>query len=439
MQKPEKRIILCLAHMSGNEMKYVQEAFDTNWVVPLGPNVNGFESDLKQFVTGTAPVGAGSSSRKGEQSGLEEALERKQVVALASGTSAVHLALVALGVRAGDEVMCQSFTFCASSHPVRYLGATPVFVDSEPDSWNMDPELLETAIRDRMEKTGRKPRAIIVVYLYGMPARIRDIMAVAEKYGIPLIEDAAEALGSRYDGQVCGTFGQYGVLSFNGNKMITTSGGGALICPDAASKERIMFFATQAREAFPYYQHEEIGYNYRMSNICAGIGRGQMTVLNAHIAHHQHLAAYYREALRNVPGIAFHDNPDAHADSNFWLNTITIDPSVRVAGQERAYAEAVHGAVGGAAGVVHATGRAHTDCEPYDNVEAMRMFLDQAGIESRPLWKPMHRQPVYRDCPVYVNGVSESLFKIGLCLPSGPLVTDEDAAYIVDRIKAAIM
>ena len=439
MQKPEKRIILCLAHMSGNEMKYVQEAFDTNWVVPLGPNVNGFESDLKQFVTGTAPVGAGSSSRKGEQSGLEEALERKQVVALASGTSAVHLALVALGVRAGDEVMCQSFTFCASSHPVRYLGATPVFVDSEPDSWNMDPELLETAIRDRMEKTGRKPRAIIVVYLYGMPARIRDIMAVAEKYGIPLIEDAAEALGSRYDGQVCGTFGQYGVLSFNGNKMITTSGGGALICPDAASKERIMFFATQAREAFPYYQHEEIGYNYRMSNICAGIGRGQMTVLNAHIAHHQHLAAYYREALRDVPGIAFHDNPNAHADSNFWLNTITIDPSVRVAGQERAYAEAVHGAVGGAAGVVHATGRVHTDCEPNDNVEAMRMFLDQAGIESRPLWKPMHRQPVYRDCPAYVNGVSESLFKIGLCLPSGPLVTDEDAAYIVDRIKAAIM
>ena len=439
MQKPEKRIILCLAHMSGNEMKYVQEAFDTNWVVPLGPNVNGFESDLKQFVTGTAPDGAGSSSRKGEQSGLEEALERKQVVALASGTSAVHLALVALGVRAGDEVMCQSFTFCASSHPVRYLGATPVFVDSEPDSWNMDPELLETAIRDRMEKTGRKPRAIIVVYLYGMPARIRDIMAVAEKYGIPLIEDAAEALGSRYDGQVCGTFGQYGVLSFNGNKMITTSGGGALICPDAASKERIMFFATQAREAFPYYQHEEIGYNYRMSNICAGIGRGQMTVLNAHIAHHQHLAAYYREALRNVPGIAFHDNPNAHADSNFWLNTITIDPSVRVAGQERAYAEAVHGAVGGAAGVVHATGRAHTDCEPNDNVEAMRMFLDQAGIESRPLWKPMHRQPVYRDCPAYVNGVSESLFKIGLCLPSGPLVTDEDAAYIVDRIKAAIV
>lgn len=435
----KKRIILCLAHMSGNEMKYVQEAFDTNWVVPLGPNVNGFESDLKQFVTGTAPVGAGSSSRKGEQSGLEEALERKQVVALASGTSAVHLALVALGVRAGDEVMCQSFTFCASSHPVRYLGATPVFVDSEPDSWNMDPELLETAIRDRMEKTGRKPRAIIVVYLYGMPARIRDIMAVAEKYGIPLIEDAAEALGSRYDGQVCGTFGQYGVLSFNGNKMITTSGGGALICPDAASKERIMFFATQAREAFPYYQHEEIGYNYRMSNICAGIGRGQMTVLNAHIAHHQHLAAYYREALRDVPGIAFHDNPNAHADSNFWLNTITIDPSVRVAGQERAYAEAVHGAVGGAAGVVHATGRAHTDCEPNDNVEAMRMFLDQAGIESRPLWKPMHRQPVYRDCPAYVNGVSESLFKIGLCLPSGPLVTDEDAAYIVDRIKAAIV
>lgn len=409
-----KRILLCLAHMSGNEMKYIQEAFDTNWVVPLGPNVNGFEDDLERFVG-----------------------EDKKVVALCSGTAAVHLSLINLGVGPGDEVMCQSFTFCASSHPVRYLGATPVFVDSEPDSWNMDPELLDRAIQDRIDKTGRKPKAIIVVYLYGMPAKIADIMAVARKYDIPLIEDAAEGFGSRYDGHVCGTFGAYGILSFNGNKMITTSGGGALICPDDEEKQRTMFYATQAREAYPYYQHEEIGYNYRLSNICAGIGRGQMTVLDDHLAHHRHIAALYAEAFEHAEGITFHGNPDARSDSNFWLCTVTLAPDLHVKGEEQAYATTVQGAVGGAAGVVHQTASAHTDCEPNRNVEAMRVYLDQRDIESRPLWKPMHKQPVYRDSPAYVNGVSEGLFKVGLCLPSGPMVTDDDVKKIISAILDA--
>lgn len=411
----QKRIYLCLAHMSGNEMKYIQEAFDTNWVVPLGPNVNGFEADLKAF-----------------------AGENKEVVALSAGTAAVHLALLACGVKSGDEVLVQTFTFCASSHPVTYLGATPVFVDSEPDTWNMDPQLLETAIKDRMEKTGRKPKAIVPVYLYGMPAKIDEIMAVAEKYDIPVIEDAAEGLGSRYDGRVCGTFGRYGVLSFNGNKMITTSGGGALICPDEAAKQKIMFYATQARESYPYYQHEEIGYNYRMSNICAGIGRGQMTVLNEHIAHHQHIAKLYKELLADVKGITLHENPSPRYDSNYWLNTVLLDEDLKVKGEERAYAAAIQGAVGGAAGVTHEAKTLHTDCEPNRNVEAMRMALDEAGIESRPLWKPMHKQPVYRNNPCYVNGVSEALFKRGLCLPSGPCVTDEDVRYIVEQIKACL-
>lgn len=411
----QKRIYLCLAHMSGNEMKYIQEAFDTNWVVPLGPNVNGFEADLKAF-----------------------AGENKEVVALSAGTAAVHLALLACGVKSGDEVLVQTFTFCASSHPVTYLGATPVFVDSEPDTWNMDPQLLETAIKDRMEKTGRKPKAIVPVYLYGMPAKIDEILAVAEKYDIPVIEDAAEGLGSRYDGRVCGTFGRYGVLSFNGNKMITTSGGGALICPDEAAKQKIMFYATQARESYPYYQHEEIGYNYRMSNICAGIGRGQMTVLNEHIAHHQHIAKLYKELLADVKGITLHENPSPRYDSNYWLNTILLDEDLKVKGEERAYAAAIQGAVGGAAGVTHEAKTLHTDCEPNRNVEAMRMALDEAGIESRPLWKPMHKQPVYRNNPCYVNGVSEALFKRGLCLPSGPCVTDKDVRYIVEQIKACL-
>ena len=411
----QKRIYLCLAHMSGNEMKYIQEAFDTNWVVPLGPNVNGFEADLKAF-----------------------AGENKEVVALSAGTAAVHLALLACGVKPGDEVLVQTFTFCASSHPVTYLGATPVFVDSEPETWNMDPQLLETAIKDRMEKTGRKPKAIVPVYLYGMPAKIDEIIAVAAKYDIPVIEDAAEGLGSRYDGRVCGTFGQYGVLSFNGNKMITTSGGGALICPDEAAKQKIMFYATQARESYPYYQHEEIGYNYRMSNICAGIGRGQMTVLNEHITHHQHIAKLYKELLADVKGITLHENPSPRYDSNYWLNTILLDEDLKVKGEERAYAAAIQGAVGGAAGVTHEAKTLHTDCEPNRNVEAMRMALDEAGIESRPLWKPMHKQPVYRNNPCYVNGVSEALFKRGLCLPSGPCVTDEDVRYIVEQIKACL-
>ena len=405
------RIYLCLAHMSGAEMKYIREAFDTNWVVPLGPNVNAFEDDLKNL------VGAG-----------------KEVVALSAGTAAVHLALIACGVGPGDEVLVQSFTFCASSNPIRYLGATPVFVDSESDSWNMDPQLLEQAIDDRISKTGRKPKAIIPVYLYGMPGRIDEIVAIGEKYGIPVIEDAAEGLGSRFDGQVCGTFGRFGVLSFNGNKMITTSGGGALICPDAETKKEIMFYATQAREAYPYYQHEKIGYNYRMSNICAGIGRGQMTVLDEHIAHHRHVHDLYRELLDGVDGITLHSNPSGRYDSNYWLNTVTLDPDLKVRGEENAYKAAVKGAVGGAAGVTHEAASVHTDCEPNANVEAMRMGLDAAGIESRPLWKPMHRQPVFADCPAYLNGVSESLFKVGLCLPSGPCVTDDDVRYIVSEL-----
>lgn len=411
-----KRIYLCLAHMSGNEMKYIQEAFDTNWVVPLGPNVNGFEQDLKDFC----------------------GVEGKEVVALSAGTAAVHLALLNCGVGPGDEVLVQTFTFCASSHPITYLGATPVFVDSEPETWNMDPVLLEQAILDRIEKTGKKPKAIVPVYLYGMPAKIDEIMAVANKYEIPVIEDAAEGLGSRYKGQVCGTFGRYGVLSFNGNKMITTSGGGALICPDAAAKQEIMYYATQAREAYPYYQHSHIGYNYRMSNICAGIGRGQMTVLEEHIKHHQKIFALYKELLKDVPGITLHENPSEIYDSNFWLNTILIDEQVQVKGQEHAYEVAVQGAVGGAAGVTHAAKTLHTDCEPNANVEAMRLALDAAGIESRPLWKPMHKQPVYAENPAYLNGVSEALFKKGLCLPSGPCVTDEDARYIVEQIKFAL-
>lgn len=411
----QKRIFLCLAHMSGQEMKFIQEAFDTNWVVPLGPNVNGFEKDLESFM--------------GQQ---------KRIVALSSGTAAVHLALIACGVKAGDEVIVQTFTFCASSHPITYLGAKPVFVDSESDTWNMSPELLEEAIKDRIAKTGRKPKAIVPVYLYGMPAKIDEILSVAERYDIPVVEDAAEGFGSRYDRQMVGTFGRYGVLSFNGNKMITTSGGGALICPDGESYNRVMYFATQARESYPYYQHTEIGYNYRMSNICAGIGRGQMTVIDEHIRHHQHIAQLYREAFKEVEGIDFHDNPDERTDSNFWLNTITIAPGLKVKGQENAYKTIVKGAVGGAAGVVHQASTAHTDCEPNANVEAMRLYLDRAGIESRPLWKPMHRQPVYQDAPAYLNGVSEELFHCGLCLPSGPMVTDEDVARIIHTIKDSV-
>ncbi len=412
----EKRIYLCLAHMSGAEQGFIQEAFDTNWVVPLGPNVNGFEDDLKRFVG-----------------------QDREVVALSSGTAAVHLALIACGVGTGDEVLVQSFTFCASSHPVTYLGARPVFVDSERESWNMNPELLEEAIRDRIAKTGRRPKAIVPVALYGMPYQADRIMEIADRYDIPVIEDAAEGFGSRFDGRVLGTFGRYGVLSFNGNKMITTSGGGALICPDTTAKNEIMFYATQARESYPYYQHERIGYNYRMSNICAGIGRGQMTVADEHIAHHRHVCALYRELLEDVDGITLHENPSERYDSNYWLSTVVLDPALHVKGEEDAYGTAVQGAVGGAAGVTHAAGTTHTDCEPNRNVEAMRTALDSAGIESRPLWKPMHLQPVYKGSPSFTNGVSESLFRTGLCLPSGPYVSDEDVRYIVDSIKAALL
>ena len=447
-----KRIYLCLAHMSedGAEQRYVKEAFDTNWVVPLGPNVNGFEKDLEEFVG-----------------------EGKRVVALSAGTAAVHLGLLAAGVKAGDEVIVQSFTFCASTHPVTYLGATPVLVDSEPDTWNIDPELLEEAIKDRKVKTGKYPAAIVPVALYGMPYKAERIMEIANKYGIPVVEDAAEGFGSRYKGQMLGTFGKYGVLSFNGNKMITTSGGGALITANDDEWREIMMYATQYRESYPYYQHEKIGYNYRMSNICAGIGRGQMTVVDAHLEHHKHVQKLYEQLLADVPGVHVHSQPVQGSglmvngeevpvyDSNYWLCTITIDENVKVKGQEEAYKTIVTGAVGGAAGVIHAAESAHTDCEPNANVEAMRVALDKAQIEARPVWKPMHCQPVYRHGEVqvsefkvqgqdvkcltfdnsvaYVNGVSEALFKVGMCLPAGPYVSDDDVRYIVESIKEAIV
>ena len=481
-----KRIYLCLAHMSeaGFELKFIQEAFDTNWVVPLGPNVNGFEKDLEEFVS---PIDNGQLTMDNS----------KRVVALSSGTAAVHLALIACGVKAGDEVIVQSFTFCASSHPITYLGATPVFVDSEKETWNMDPDLLKVAIKDRIAKTGRKPKAIVPVALYGMPYRIDEIMAIANKYDIPVVEDAAEGFGSRFNGQVLGTFGKYGVLSFNGNKMITTSGGGALITPNEDAWREIMMYATQYRESYPYYQHEKIGFNYRMSNICAGIGRGQMTVADQHIQHHKHVQKLYEELLKDVKGVTVHKQPEASPqpspegkgalkshplggdtegalkshpsggeiegafDSNYWLCTITLDPDLKIKGQENAYKTVVQGAVGGAAGVIHVADSATTDCQPNDNVEALRVFMDAAGIEARPVWKPMHKQPVYcrtiengelkmENLPcgaicqtsetsvTYINGVSEAIFKVGMCLPAGPYVTDDDVKYIVETIKAAI-
>lgn len=393
-----KHIYLCLAHMSetGLEKKYIQEAFDTNWVVPLGPNVNGFEKDIEDYL------------------GCQ-----RRVVALSSCTGALHLALMLLGVGKDDEVMCQDFSFIASSNPVTYCGAKPVFIDSERETWNMDPRLLEKAINDRVAITGRKPKAIIAVDLYGMPAKWDELTDISKKYGIPLIEDAANAMGSLYHGNLCGLFGDIATFSFNGNKIITTSGGGALLCDTSETKQRAVFLSTQARENCPYYQHEAIGFNYRMSNICAGIGRGQMTVLNDHVRHHKHLHELYADLLGKMDGIIVHDNPSGKFDSNFWLTTLTIDPSLKVKGQLSRHA-------------------AFSDCEPNPNVEALRVILDQAGIEARPLWKPMHKQPVYKDAPAYVNGVSESLFKVGMCLPSGPYVTDDDVRYIVETIKDAI-
>ena len=574
-----KTIYLCLAHMSeaGLEQKYVKEAFDTNWVVPMGPNVNAFEDELTRFVASKAspksspegkdlgvhtadpmwygmlkefaeenrknPTEAESvlwNALKAKGAGLkfrrqhiiedfivdfycnekkltveldggyhrvpeqmksdaertarlkelgytelrftnEQVLgdidnvikeilaspksspegkdlltdsngdgkslpsggdleEAHRVVCLSAGTAAVHLALIGCGVKAGDEVLVQSFTFCASSHPITYLGAKPVFVGSEDETWNMDPALLEKAIIDRKEKTGKYPKAIVPVALYGMPYRIDEIMAIADKYGIPVVEDAAEGMGSRFDGQVLGTFGKYGVLSFNGNKMITTSGGGALVCRNEEEANEVMWYATQARDAYPYYQHTAIGYNYRMSNVCAGIGRGQMTVLNDHIAHHKHVQSLYEELLKDVPGVHIHKQPaDPRYDANFWLCAATIDSDVKIQGQENAYKEVIKTAVGGAAGVIHAVDSAVTDCQPNENVEALRVFMLDKKIECRPVWKPMHKQPVYADAPAYTNGIEEEIFKVGFCLPAGPYVTDDDVRYIVDCIKDAIV
>lgn len=397
----DERILLCLCHMSGQEQKYIDEAFADNWVVPLGPNVNGFEKDLENFFFHNPGLNIADSQTAD--------YEKKRIVALSAGTAAIHLGLVALGIGRDDEVIVQSFTFSASANPVTYVGATPVFVDSEPETWNIDPALLEKAINDRIEKTGKKPKAIIPVYLYGMPAKIKEIMDVAEKYDIPVLEDAAEALGSLYNGRPCGTFGRYGALSFNGNKMITTSGGGALICPDEEAYRLVMSYATQSREPYPWYQHERVGFNYRMSNICAGIGRGQMTILREHLAHHRHVQDLYRELLADVPGIILHENPSSEFESNFWLCAITFAQSLKVKGDD-------------------GCGRP----------EAMRRHLDSRGIESRHLWKPMHLQPFFADCPAYVNGVSEDLFSRGLCIPAGPWVGDKEVHRVVNAIKECI-
>lgn len=373
----EKRIYLSLAHMGGHEQDFIKEAFDTNWVVPLGPNVDAFEKELADFVG-----------------------EDRHVVALSAGTAAIHLGLLQLGVGEGDEVICQSFTFAASVNPVVYCGAVPVFVDSEPDTWNMDPFVLEEAIIDRKVKTGKYPKAILPVHLYGMPAKMDEICAVALKYNIPIMEDAAEAIGSEYKGRKCGTFGEFGVLSFNGNKMITTSGGGALVCRTEEEAKVTMFYATQARENRPYYYHEHIGYNYRMSNICAGIGRGQMLVLNEHIARRRAIHTLYSEWLKDVDGIEVKQYPSADYDSNFWLTCILVDPEK--------------------CGVT---------------ADQIRVELEKENIESRLLWRPMHMQPVYKDNPYYGTDVSEKLFNKGLCLPSGSLLTDDDICKVVDKIR----
>lgn len=377
----QERIWLSLAQMGGGEQKYIQEAFDTNWVVPLGPNVNGFENDIAKFL--------------GEDS---------HVVALSAGTAAIHLGLVQLGIEAGDEVICQSFTFAASANPIKYLGANPIFVDSEEDTWNISPEWLEKAILDRKAKTGKLPKAIIPVHLYGMPAKMDEICAIAAKYDIPIMEDAAEAMGATYKGRQCGTFGEFGALSFNGNKMITTSGGGALICRTEEGAKRTMFFATQARENRPYYYHEHIGYNYRMSNICAGIGRGQMEVLSKHIARRRAIHALYTEQLAECQGISVKQNPSTEFDSNFWLTCIEVDPTL-------------------------CNGKSADD---------IRLYLETQNIESRLLWRPMHTQPIFADCPYYGDGVSERIFERGLCLPSGSSLSDEQIIRVANAIKQFI-
>lgn len=373
----KQRIYLSLAHMGGREQEFIKEAFDTNWVVPLGPNVNAFEQELAAYVG-----------------------QDRHVVALSAGTAAIHLGLVQLGVKAGDEVICQSFTFAASANPVTYLGATPVFVDSEKDTWNMAPEFLEKAILDRKEKTGKFPKAIIPVHLYGMPAKLDEIRTIAQKYGIPLLEDAAEALGSEYKGRKCGTFGEFGALSFNGNKIITTSGGGALICRTEEEAKQTMFYATQARENRPYYHHEHVGYNYRMSNICAGIGRGQMLVLQKHVERRRAIHQLYTELLEGIAGIEVKQAPHQDFNSNYWLTCITVDPIL--------------------AGVT---------------ADEIRIYLEQENIESRLLWKPMHLQPVFSENPFYGDGTAETIFNQGLCLPSGSMLEDKDIHMVVSKIK----
>ncbi len=381
------KIWFSFAHMSGREQEFIQEAFDTNWVVPLGPNVNAFEQSLRDFLIGDRE--------------LQIENEGMRIVALSAGTAALHLGLILLGVEPGDEVICQSFTFAASANPIAYLEATPVFVDSEKDTWNMDPVLLEEAIKDRLEKTGKLPKAIIPVHLYGMPVKMDEVIEVANRYGIPVLEDSAEALGSEYKGRKCGTFGEYGVLSFNGNKMITTSGGGALICPNEEKAKRVLFYATQAREQAPHYQHEKIGYNYRMSNICAGIGRGQMFVLDEHVARRREIHDLYVKLLNGVKGVKVMCQPEGgDFNSNYWLTCITVEP------EEAGFTR-----------------------------EDVRLALDEDNIESRPLWKPMHLQPVFKNAPFYGNGTSERLFEIGLCLPSGPTLTDEDVERVTKVVK----
>ena len=387
-----KRIYLSLAHMGGREQDFIKEAFDTNWVVPLGPNVDAFEQSLRDYLS----IGNGQLTMDNYLTDKE-----RHVVALSAGTAALHLGLILLGVKPGDEVICQSFTFAASANPISYLEAKPVFVDSEADTWNMDPVLLEEAIKDRMRKTGKLPKAIIPVHLYGMPAKMDRICEIARRYDIPVLEDAAEALGSELNGERCGTFGELAALSFNGNKMITTSGGGALICRTEEEAKMTKFYATQARDNAPHYQHTHIGYNYRMSNICAGIGRGQMFVLDEHISRRRAIHKLYTELLADVEGVTVMQNPSEEYNSNFWLSCILIDPEK--AGMTR---------------------------------EDIRLKLDAENIESRPLWKPMHLQPIFVDAPFYGNGTSEHLFDIGLCLPSGPTLTDDDIRTVVECIKS---
>ena len=370
------KIWLSSPHMGGTEQKYVQEAFDANWVAPLGPNVTGFEVAIENYLQ-----------------------DDKHVAALSSGTAALHLGLILLDVKPGDEVICQSMTFSASANPIAYLGATPIFVDSETETWNICPKSLELAIVDRMTK-GKKPKAIIAVHLYGMPYKAEEIQAIAEKYAIPVLEDSAEALGSTYKGKKCGTFGALGVLSFNGNKIITTSGGGALVGANLAVKEKAVFLATQARDAAPHYQHSEIGYNYRLSNICAGIGRGQMEVLDDHIALRRKMHAFYVEIFDKIDGVTLFSEPNESYFSNHWLSAIVIDSS-KTNGITR---------------------------------EDLRLAMEGDNIECRPLWKPMHLQPIFASYPYYGGSVSENLFNDGLCLPSGSNLTDDERT----RIKTLI-